>query len=409
MPKTDRRALRLALAAVAIACSLVAAPASAAETGTIQGRVINASTGRPQSGVTVTLTSAKADGTEQERTRVETSKDGRYTFGDLPTGDALVYAVDASFQGGIFAGGVIFLPDDTAKSPVVETKLRVWPTTTDPAVIQIPRNSLFASQQANSVGVIESVTLFNSSQKAYIGRGRASGGDAATPSVAFALPETAVRDDNGSPQIQIIKADIDLPTLLPSEFGFAATAAIPPGQHKVTFTYVVPGTGGSFDISRRALYTTVKFEVYAAPPLEIRSNRLTEEGEVAVGDKDYVRYSSADPIEAGDPIQALAIAEAGTPAALVGGAIAIGAVILLLGGFGLLRLRGRKPPKGAEPTAEDLSAASQRADERQELLVAIAKLDLQREADTITEEQWRNERDALKKRLETPVAGSRTQ
>jgi hypothetical protein len=401
-------ALRIALAAGTIACTLVVTPpAAGARTGTIQGRVTNASTGRPQSGVTVTLTSAKPDGTEQERTRVVTSKGGRYSFEDLPTGDERVYAVDASFQGGIFAGGVVFLPDDTNQPPVVDTKLRVWPTTTDPAVIQIPRDSLFVSQQANSVGVIESVTIFNSSQKAYIGRGRAEGGNASTPSVAFALPETAVRDDNGSPQIQIIRADIDLPTLLPSEFGFAATAAIPPGQHKVTFTYVVPGNGGTFDISRRALYPTVKFEVYAAPPLEVRSNRLSDEGEVAVGEKDYVRYGSDDPIEAGDPIQALAIADAGTPAALVGGAIAIGAAILLLGGFGLLRLRRGKTPKRAQAPGGS-SPGPEGSIDRQELLVAIAKLDLQREAETITEEQWRDEREALKKKLETQTAGSTT-
>lgn len=376
---------------------LTPSPAEAAKTGRIVGRVVNGSAQRPQQGVKVTLSRASADG-KQTTKSVVTDGRGRYAFDDLATGTQYVYAIDADFDGGLFAGSALQLPDDTEKTPVVRSTLRVWETTTAPQVIQLARDDIFISQRDESLGVLESVTIANTSREAYIGRGREGGGNKFTPSVAFALPRTVVTDENGSPDIQLIASDIDLPILLPSEFGVAANAAIPPGTNKMTFSYLVSGSGGSFDLTRNALYPILDFSVYATDPLDVRSNRLVDNGAVTVGGKEYARFSSPEPLEAGDPVQILAVAEAGVPAWLVAVPIAVAVLVvaLLLLGF----LRRKKRPRSAAPVVQRKDESHDGAPDRADLLVAIAQLDVDYEKGALAEDTWREERSRLKSELD---------
>jgi hypothetical protein len=349
--------------------------------------------------VRVTLTQATKSG-EQKVATVVTGSDGNYVFDHLHTGDRYVYAVDGEFDGGLFAGGAIHLPSDTRKQPVIRSTLRVWPTTTDPKVIQLARDDLFATQHEGSLGVIESVTVFNGSRSAYIGRGAGDGGGGATPTIAFSLPQDVATNANGGPELQLLESDIDLPVLIPSEFGFAATAAIPPGKHKVTFSYRVTGDGGSFDLSRNALYPIVQLTVYAAPPLDVRSNRLTGNGNIRVGDASYGRNSTTEAIDAGDPIQILAVADAGTPAGLIAGAVAIGVLLLLLAIFAARRRRPRRASRRGSGTLPSYVPPPGAPKGKREALVSIAKLDLEFESGSLAEEEWRARRESMKEKLD---------
>src|SRR5688572_20556049 len=77
---------------------LVGGDAAAAARGTIEGRVINESTGRPQPGVALELTSGTESGSG-EVLRTTSDDEGRYRFDDLPTGEDRFYALDARFDG----------------------------------------------------------------------------------------------------------------------------------------------------------------------------------------------------------------------------------------------------------------------------------------------------------------------
>jgi hypothetical protein len=394
-------------------------PAIAADSGQIVGRVVDGNTQKPRAGVKVTLSRASTDGKETA-TSVLTDKRGRYSFDNLVTGTDYVYAIDAEFDGGLFAGSALQLPDDTEKKPVVRSTLRVWKTTTDPNVIQLARDDLFIGTRDAALGVIEAVTVANTSQQAYIGRGREKGGDRFTPSVAFSLPPTTVKDENGGPGVQLVLSDIDVPILLPSEFGVAANVAIPPGKHKLTFSYMVAGDSGSFDLTRNVLYPVIDFSVYATDPLDVRSNRLADNGDVSIGDKEYARYSSTEALDAGDPLQILAVAEAGTPGLLIGVPVVAGliaAVLLLFRFVGrnkAPRVKQRAARRTAEvsvtevPEAEGIAApvleeqdASPRP-AREDVLVTIAKLDVDYEKGAVDEATWREQRARLKGELGDP-------
>ncbi|MDQ3982663.1 MAG: carboxypeptidase-like regulatory domain-containing protein, partial [Actinomycetota bacterium] len=205
---------------VALALCAVAAPAAAAAGGTIRGRVINESTGRPQPGVRVTVTTALEDGSEAAEYTAVTDERGRYVFTDLKTGEDRFYAVDARFRRGTFAGGVVTIPSDTVRAPVIDTTLRVWDTTTDPTAIVIRRDSIFVVPSDEGIGVIEAVQVTNIADDAYIGRGRALGAEryGEVASLGFPVPEGAEL-----PAAPIVDSDIDIPSIVGTSFGFAAT------------------------------------------------------------------------------------------------------------------------------------------------------------------------------------------
>ncbi|HVF54268.1 MAG TPA: hypothetical protein VNC78_11795 [Actinomycetota bacterium] len=335
--------------------------AVAAPAGTIEGRVINAVTGRSQRGVVVTLSTAGPDEGARTVAEITTGRDGHYRFDDLPTGESF-YALDARFDGGVFAGSPVSLPADTKRKPVIESTLKVWPTTTDPSVIEVKRNDLFLLQGDGGIGVIESVTFINLSDHAYIGRG-------GSQSLGFSLPRGATADG-----VTILESDLDVPVVVPADFGFATTVAIPPGERHITFTYSLRGTAGNFDASRTMLYPTSSFTVFAAEPLELGSNRLVAGGTRVIDSKNYNVHRSEDPIAAGDAVQITAVAEAGRAPMLVGGSIAL---IILLAGAGMVAGRARRT---ADPSR------------REQLLRTAAELDIRHARGEISDDDYEHRR-----------------
>lgn len=361
---------------------LLGLPAAGAPTGTIRGRVINQTTGAGAAGVKVILSSGTASQDEVTSTEQVTDTRGRYLFEDLPTGADRFYAVDAVFDSGIFPGRAITIPDDTDEPPVIDSTLRVWNTTTDPSVLVIGRDDIFVSpSEEGGVGVVESVRIANLSDLAYVGRGADDAGaePGSVATVGFALPSDA---DNR--QVSIVDSDLDIPGLLSTEYGFAITVALPPGETQITFSYPVEGLTGSFDLSRRALYPVASLQVFASSPLEVQSNRLSASGEVDVGGRSYDRYTADGDLDAGDPLQVVAVAEAGTPLGLVAGMAGVLALVAIAGAVPFVRSRRKK--QVAPKTREDL-------------IRAIAELDHAHENGAIETDVWAARRAELKAEL----------
>lgn len=362
--------------------------AAAPDNGVIRGRSLNGATGSPQSRVVMVLTQTRRGGENMRTYKARTDDEGRYRFEGLATGDRLLYALDARYDGGLFAGRVLQIPEQEEPAPVIDTRLKVWETTSDPRAVILARDDLFVRPADGGLSVIESVTVANLTHLAYIGRAASMEASAPGPaaSLGFALP---VDGECMPAECGIVASEpIDIPVIVRREYGFAATVAIPPGRSQITYSYRVQGSGGSFDLSRTALYPTAETSIYATDPIELDSARLLPDGEATIGGDSYRVWSSREGIDAGDQIGAVAVAQAGVSAALVGGVGAALLVMLVVGGYALRRRQQGSPaPARPEPMSRD------------EIVRRIAELDLEFHAGELERERWQEERVRLKARL----------
>lgn len=303
--------------------------AAARATGMLEGRVINGMTDEPQPGVEVILTGRADDGERSFTRRAVTDGRGRYRFASLRTGDDRFYTLDALFDGGTFAGGAVTIPDDTEVTPVIDTVLRVWPTTSDPAAIVFKSDRSFVVPGGGGVAVIHSVAIANNNDRAYIGR---RSGSADSDGVTLGLPLPS-RAEN----VAIVDADIDIPELVPMTNGAGVTIAIPPGETRISYSYTVSGLVGNYELSRPALYPTREVAIFTQEPIEIESNRLEPHGTVTVSGETYTEWRADDGLDAGDPLQALAVAQAVVPIAPIAGGAALVAALVA----GIVRWRRR--------------------------------------------------------------------
>jgi hypothetical protein len=382
---------RFLIPIIGLALSL-AAPAGAAATGTIEGKVLNATTDEPQAGVEVTLTSGGSSG-ETESQVVTTGADGKYRFEDLATGDGLFYALDAEYEGGLFAGRAITIPSDTQEKPVIDTTLRVWETNDDPSSVLIASDVMFlVPNEDGNLGVIEAVTVLNrSSDEAYIGRGLAD--DETRTSIGFALPNGARQA-----QVSILESSLSVPALLRKEYGFGITTAIPPGETTFTFSYEVDGDAGSYDLSRDTLYPTVRLQLYAQPPLDLEGVLLEKKDDVTIEGDTYTEYRAAEGLDAGDPQQILAVAQAKTSPALLAGMAGVLVLVAALGFIPVWRARrAREREEVATPP-----------DPRDVLLRRIAELDALHQTGELGDAEWSARRAAAKKELVDEIERSRS-
>ena len=358
----------------------VAAPAGAADRGLVTGRVVNETTGEPAAGAEVILSGADEDGSSRISRTATTDARGRYRFEDLPSGTDWLYILDARFDGGQFPGSPFSFP--AGEQPTLETSLKVWNTTSDPASILVARDAMFVLPSDNAAGVVESVTVINHTDLAYVGRGGAMGGSGgskeAKTTFGFGLPV-------GAGGVRIENASFDIPELVATDFGFGITVALPPGESTFTYSYQVPADGSTYVLSKTALYPTADLLVFVGDPLRLDSDRLRESGTETIEGKEYRRWTAPGMVDAGDTVLIQAVAEA--EMAFLPFAIGAGALLVLISvGYMFMRRRTDRD----EPVPVET---------RDDLIAAIASLDLAYESGSLDESSWKSEREQLKQRL----------
>jgi len=351
-----------------------AVPVRAAGSGVITGEVVNQTTGRPAVGATVTLAGADENGSGRVRRTTTTDRNGRYRFSRLPSGPDWLYIIDAEFDGGLFPGSPFSFP--AGEKPSLQTSAKVWNTSSDPSSILVARDAMFALPSENAVGVVESVTVLNHGNLAYVGRGGT--GAPAKTTFGFGLPA-------GAEQVGIQDASLDVPELVATDFGFGITVALPPGKSTFTYTYRVPADGSTYVLSKTALYPTADLLVFVGDPLRLETDRMRESGTETVGGKTYRRWIAPGMVDAGDTVLIQATAEA--EMAFVPFAVGTGALLALISGAYMF-MRRRSRVAAATPSLG-----------RDELIAAIASLDVAHENGTVDEAEWTKQRAELKQRL----------
>jgi hypothetical protein len=140
----------------------------------VDGTVMNATTGKPQGSVLVTLVQPSAQGMQTLAT-VKSDAAGQFKIDkDIPPGPALLQAI---YQGALYT---LVLPPG---GPTSGVHVKIYDTTSKPGVAKVSQHMILIEPNANSVDISETFLIENESATTFQ--------DSANGSIQFYLPEAA--------------------------------------------------------------------------------------------------------------------------------------------------------------------------------------------------------------------------
>jgi hypothetical protein len=416
----------------AILAGLFAMAVAGAQAGTLHGTVKNGTTSKPGAGVEVIL--IQLQGGMQPVANTKSDDQGKFTF-DNPTLGTAPMLVRAVFHGVNFHQPVT--PGRT------EVEIEVFEPTQDAKTISVPTHIVIFQPNGSRLTVGEEYSIMNNAnpKQAYF---RADG------NFEFALPDGATIQQAaawGPSGMPVVQATIDK-----TKNRYAIAYAFRPGESGVRFSYELPYSGNAASIKIPTVYPDAKLLVLGAPSLQIAGDGLEPNGQeqgmniygrgpLAKGSVYSVSVSGTAPPpnargggdsdgsgqqEQGGPVQAGQVTVTQIPGRLdvlkwplvVGflGIFALGAIILarkpvaiLAGVPGVeIPVVKQSTPRAAtkaaaSPTIGDVDAAV--GSSLDSLKDQIFRLELRRQAGTISEEEYAQERARAEKVLRDLVRG----
>jgi|ERR1035438_9803715 hypothetical protein len=244
-----------------LGCALVVAfiPVGFLQAGTVHGTVKNGTTGKPGAGVEVIL--IQLQGGMQPVANSKADAQGQFTFDNpsLGTQPMLIRAV--------FHGVNFHQPVPPGKTDV---EVEVFDPTQDPKTVAIPAHIVIVQPNGSTLIVGEEYSVLNNSnpKQAYF---RADG------NFEFALPEKAQLQQTaawGPSGMPVVQATIDKP-----KNHYAVAFAFRPGESGVRYSYELPYTGNTATVKLPTLYPGAKLIVLAAPTVQITGEGLQPGGQ----------------------------------------------------------------------------------------------------------------------------------
>lgn len=372
-----------------VALVLGGSPAGlAAETGVIQGRLVNGSAGGAAPAQTeVVLHQFRGEAHAEDRP-AQTGPDGAFTFDGVDTSAGLTYQVTASYGGTTYTGDSLeFLAGEREKS----LELRVYESTNADPGLRIRRASVIlmgADATSQTVQVVELVTFENPSDRTYLPSATGPAGPMGL--LRFPLPPQAgsLERGPGLENAEIVQVDR----------GFAADLPLLPGTRDVLFSYRFPYRAGRVAFPRSVSYPTAELRVLAPRPGPTVASPGLQPGEpLPLGGRTYQVLLARD-LSAGRQVEMvfeglpsrwpLGLPLDAVPIPVWGG---VGAALALLvaGGYAWRARRVIGAPDAAALATAD----------REALLAALASLDEAYGSGQLAAEPYRARRAEAKARL----------
>jgi hypothetical protein len=411
-----KKLLAFCAALVLLALMVMALPtarvdAQSAGQGKIDGQVVNGTKGaQPSStaGLTVTLLSVAQGATGMISSTAQTDANGRFSFSDLSTVTTTQYLATTSYTGIPYYSDPFTFDGNQTTVPLSMT---VYETTNDPSVIRVNQTHLILDVQTRLLNVTQVVVVEGTSDRVLVG---ATATDPHKATLVIPILEGAT------------DAQIDNPpeangTTLQGNGVLTYTERFYPGDHlnnNIVMRYAVPFNPPMYSANLKLPYDTATLRILAADvgqtiqanPLSAPTPFLSPAGSrfiqtsgsnLKAGTTISVTMTNLPATVAPPPGPDATAAPAAAPTnnnlQLVGGVVlgvaALAALALLL--YPVLRRR-----------QERAAPVESTADERMELLQAMADLDDEFEAGKISEAEYKEERARLKAELlELPSRG----
>jgi len=430
--------MKRAGARIGALAALLFAPFLFARAGTLHGTVKNGTTGKPAAGIEVIL--IQLQGGMQPVANSKTDSEGQFSF-DNPSLGAQPMLVRAVFHGVNF-----HQPVPPGKS---EIQVEVFESTPDPKTIGVPSHIVILQPNASTLIVGEEYSVQNTSNppRAYF---RADG------TFEFALPEKAQIQQAaawGPSGMPVVQATIDK-----TKNRYAIAFAFRPGESGMRYSYELPYPGNATTLRLPTVYPGARLLVLAPPTVQISGEGLVPAGQeqgMSVYGRESVPASTvlavsisgtAPPVNAragGDPGQPGQDGQAdgvtATPVTvqqipgrldvlkwpLIGGFIGVFALLAILlarrpvvamAGGGSAEIadapaaRSKKSPPQAPATPQSAAPGMAEVDAAvgislDSLKDQIFRLELRRQAGTISEEEYARERARAEKVIRDLVRG----
>ncbi len=320
-----------------------------------------------------------------EQRSAKTDAAGLFRFTELPTDAGLAFAARGEYPQGIPFGSdfISFEPGESE----LNLPLSVFETTTDPSGVRADRVHFILDFGPGQAQVAELMVFSLDGDRAYVGDGDGV--------LRFTLPAGAQGlEIDGDTQDGRYQVTAD---------GFVDRLPLQPGQstRQILYRYALPYTGDKLDFARTLPYAAANVNALVTDiGQELTSEQLINQGVRQTQQGDFYNLVGQN-LPAGQPVTIqmtglAAAAGAGMAAATTSGGNATGRILLwvliglaataavLLVALPLLRRRGAEA-KGAVT--------------RDEVVDALARLDMAHEAGEVSDTAYRDERLRLKAQL----------
>jgi hypothetical protein len=421
---------------LAVFACLVLSPFPGVQAGTVHGTVKNGTTGKPAAGIDIIL--IQLQGGMQPVVNSKTDAQGQFTF-DHPSLGAQPMLVRAVYRGVNF-----HQPVPPGKN---ELEIEVFDPTQDAKTITVPSRVVIFQPDGESLIVGEEYSIQNHSQPpvAYF---RADG------NFDFTLPEKADLQQVaawGPAGMPVVQATIDR-----GKNRYAVAFAFRPGESGVRYSYKLPYSGNTATVKILTVYAGGRLMVVAPPTVQLSGDGLTPAGQeqgMSIYERSAVSTNTTIAVSlsgTAPPPSAAGGGDSGSPgdqnvqqgAAAVGaniqqipgrldvlkwplvagflGVFALGAILLarkpvtVVASLPAGEREGAPAPKPARKQTAAKSKESQASLAQVDAAVStsldalkdtIFRLELRRQAGTISEEEYARERARAEKVLRDLVRG----
>ena len=218
-------------------------PSDRASLGSISGQVVNKTIDGPAPHTELSLTSFMGD-RSTDNVIIQSDEQGNYLFKDLPWDRS--YSITVNFKGAQYSTDkMVFNPNEDTKI----LNLPIFEPTVKDTDIKVRESHMIVQEVEGGTSVADITLYDNTSDKIYVGGKDLK--DGRKESLRITTPSTAQNINF----VHGVKPD----DLVKTNYGYADTNSIMPGQKRIVYTYDLPSDSSTTSLEKLIDYPTENF------------------------------------------------------------------------------------------------------------------------------------------------------
>ena len=255
------------------------APEDGATSGRISGQVINKTSKGPAPGIELTLTSYMGDKPTGDKT-LKSDEQGNFSFDGLNWDRS--YAITVNFKGAQYSTDkMVFYPNQDTKI----VNLPIYDPTVNEDTLKITEAQMIVQVEEGALSIADLTLYNNTGDKIYVGGNELE--DGRRESLKISTPKQAQNFNfiHGITSDDVVK----------TEYGFADTTSVPPGQKRVVYAYNLHLDSGTTSFEKTIDYPTENFLLLVSKSTKNIEVRGLNGGEsVDIHDESFLKWTGED-------------------------------------------------------------------------------------------------------------------